>query len=62
MQLNSGIKPKLHSTGKANPSVALPTPEQQCQMMEGTIATQFKTIAAAEQGTFSVLPLDPDVA
>jgi hypothetical protein len=31
-------------------------------MMEGTIATQFKTIAAAEQGTFSASPLDPEVA
>jgi vancomycin aglycone glucosyltransferase len=44
------IGPELRSTGKANPSAALPTPEQRRQMMEGTVATQFETIARAAQG------------
>jgi len=44
------IGPELRSTGKANPSAALPTPEQRSQMIEGTVATQFETIAAAAQG------------
>lgn len=44
------IGPELRSTGKANPAAALPTPEQRRQMMEGTVATQFETIAAAAQG------------
>jgi vancomycin aglycone glucosyltransferase len=44
------IGPELRSTGKANPSAALPTPEQRRQMLEGTVATQFETITAAAQG------------
>lgn len=44
------IGPELRSTGKANPTAARPTPEQRRQMMEGTVATQFETIAAAAQG------------
>jgi vancomycin aglycone glucosyltransferase len=44
------IGPELRSTGKAKPSAALPTLEQRRQMMEGTVATQFKTIAAAAEG------------
>ncbi|HBE36141.1 MAG TPA: glycosyl transferase, partial [Cyanobacteria bacterium UBA11368] len=44
------IGPFLRSTGKANPSAALPTPEQRRQMMEGTLAIQFETIAAAAFG------------
>ena len=44
------IGPELRSTGKANPSAALPTPEQRRQMIEGTVATQFDTITAAAQG------------
>src|SRR3954467_13983399 len=44
------IGPELRSTGKANPSAALPTPEQRRQMIEGTVATQFATIAQAAQG------------
>jgi vancomycin aglycone glucosyltransferase len=44
------IGPELRSTGKASPSAALPTPEQRRQMIEGTVATQFETIAAAAQG------------
>ena len=44
------IGPELRSTGKAGPSAAQPTPEQRRQMIEGTVATQFETIAAAAQG------------
>jgi vancomycin aglycone glucosyltransferase len=44
------IGPELRSTGKANPAAAKPTPEQVRQMMEGTVSTQFETIAAAAQG------------
>ena len=44
------IGPELRSTGKANPSTALPTPEQRRQMVEGTVATQFETIGAAARG------------
>src|SRR3954468_6946732 len=44
------IGPELRSTGKASPSAARPTPEQIRQMMAGTVATQFETIAAAAQG------------
>jgi vancomycin aglycone glucosyltransferase len=44
------IGPELRPTGKANPSAALPTPEQRRQMIEGTVATQFETIAAAARG------------
>jgi vancomycin aglycone glucosyltransferase len=43
------IGPELRPTGKASPSAARPTPEQRRQMMEGTVATQFETIAAAAQ-------------
>lgn len=41
------IGPELRSTGKTNPSAALPTPEQRRQMIEGTVAIQFETLAAA---------------
>ncbi|HVM72355.1 MAG TPA: glycosyltransferase [Anaerolineales bacterium] len=44
------IGPELRWTGKASPAAALPTPEQRCQMMEGTVATQFETISEAAQG------------
>jgi len=44
------IGPELRSTGKASPSAALPTPEQRRQMIEGSVATQFETIAAAARG------------
>ena len=43
------IGPELRQAGKADPAAALPTPEQRRQMMEGTVATQFETIAAAAQ-------------
>ncbi|HLH23650.1 MAG TPA: glycosyltransferase [Chloroflexota bacterium] len=45
------IGPELRSTGRANPSAALPTPEQRRQLVEGTVATQFETIAAAANGS-----------
>jgi vancomycin aglycone glucosyltransferase len=41
------IGPELRSTGKASPLAAPPTPEQRRRMVEGTVATQFETIAAA---------------
>lgn len=44
------IGPELRSTGKSNPSAALPTPEQRRQMIEGTVAAQFETIGKAAQG------------
>lgn len=44
------IGPELRGTGKVNPLAARPTPEQVRQMMEGTVATQFETIAAAARG------------
>lgn len=44
------IGPELRSTGKANPSAPLPSPEQRRRMIEGTVATQFETITAAAQG------------
>jgi vancomycin aglycone glucosyltransferase len=49
------IGPELRSTGKVNPTAARPTPEQRRQMMEGTVATQFATIAAAAQGCDVIL-------
>jgi vancomycin aglycone glucosyltransferase len=42
------IGPEVRST--ANPSAARPTPEQIRRMMEGTVAAQFETIAAAARG------------
>ncbi|MCB0167660.1 MAG: glycosyltransferase family 1 protein [Anaerolineae bacterium] len=50
MALITPIGPELRSTGKARPAAAPPTPEQRRQMMAGTVATQFETIAAAAQG------------
>ena len=47
------IGPELRSTGKANPSPALPTPEQRRQMMEGTVAMQSETIAARSEAATS---------
>lgn len=44
------IGPELRWTGKINPAAARPTPEQKRQMIEGTVATQFETIAAAAPG------------
>jgi len=44
------IGPEVRSTGNASPHVIIPTPEQQRQMLEGTVAAQFETITAAAQG------------
>jgi len=46
----TSIGPELRSTGKSNPMAARPTPEQIRQMIEGTVVTQFETVAAAAQG------------
>jgi vancomycin aglycone glucosyltransferase len=45
----TSVGPELRSTGKANPLAALPTPEQRRQMVEGTVAAQFDTVATAAQ-------------
>lgn len=44
------IGPEVRPTGKVSASAAPPTPEQRRQMMEGTVATQFETIAKAAEG------------
>jgi vancomycin aglycone glucosyltransferase len=44
------IGPEVRLTGKASPTAAIPTPEQRRQMMEGTVAAQFETIATAAKG------------
>jgi vancomycin aglycone glucosyltransferase len=44
------IGPVLRGTGRASPPMSPPTPEQLHQMMEGTLATQFATIAEAAEG------------
>lgn len=44
------IGPELRWTGKISPMATLPTPEQRRQMMEGTVATQFETVAEAARG------------
>ena len=44
------IGPELRSTGKVDPSAPRPTPEQVRAMMEGTVAAQFETVAAAARG------------
>jgi vancomycin aglycone glucosyltransferase len=46
----TAIGPELRATGKANPSAAPPTLEQRRLMIEGTVAAQFETIAAAAEG------------
>jgi vancomycin aglycone glucosyltransferase len=43
------IGPELRSTGKASASAASISAEQRRRMIEGTVATQFDTIAAAAQ-------------
>jgi vancomycin aglycone glucosyltransferase len=43
------IGPEVRPTGKASPTAAPPTPEQRRKMIEGTVATQFETIAQAAQ-------------
>jgi vancomycin aglycone glucosyltransferase len=49
------IGPEVRSTGRASPLAALPTPEQRRRMVEGTVATQFETIAAAAQGCDAIV-------
>ena len=49
------IGPELRPTGKANPSAARPTLVQRRQMMEGTVDTQFETIAAAARGCDAIV-------
>jgi vancomycin aglycone glucosyltransferase len=44
------IGPEVRSTGKARPMTTPPTPEQIRQAIEGTVATQFETIATAAEG------------
>lgn len=44
------IGPELRWTGKANPMATRPSPDRIRQMMEGTVATQFETVAAAARG------------
>ena len=44
------IGPSLRSTGKARASGATLTPDQRRQMLEGTVAAQFETIALAARG------------
>ena len=44
------IGPELRWTGKARPSGASITAEQRRRMLEGTVAAQFETIAAAARG------------
>jgi vancomycin aglycone glucosyltransferase len=44
------IGPELRSTGKGSASSPPPTPEQRRRMVEGTVAAQFETIAAAARG------------
>jgi len=41
------IGPEVRSTGKVSPHTARPTPEEGRRLMEGTVAAQFETIAAA---------------
>ncbi|MFL5620510.1 MAG: glycosyltransferase [Gemmatimonadaceae bacterium] len=44
------IGPELRWTGKTSPFATPPTPEQRRQMIEGTVAAQFETVAAAARG------------
>ena len=44
------IGPEVRSTGKVSPTAAQITPEQRRQMIEGTVAAQFETIASAARG------------
>jgi vancomycin aglycone glucosyltransferase len=44
------IGPEVRSTGKVTASASRITPEQRRQMIEGTVAAQFETIAAAARG------------
>src|SRR5215203_2437922 len=43
------IGPSVRSTGRATAPASMPTPDQLRQAVEGTVATQFDTIAVAAQ-------------
>src|ERR1041384_7363008 len=49
------IGPALRATGKAIPSSTPPTPDQRRLMIEGTVAAQFETIAAAAEGCNAIV-------
>ena len=49
------IGPELRSTGKASPSAAPPTEAQRRQLIAGTVATQFETLAAAARGCDAIV-------
>ena len=49
------IGPELRSTGKVSPFSTPPTPEQRRQMMEGTVAAQFETVANAARGCDAIV-------
>lgn len=49
------IGPELRSTGKSSPGAAPPTPEQRRRMIEGTVAAQFETLAAAAAGCDAIV-------
>jgi vancomycin aglycone glucosyltransferase len=49
------IGPELRYTGKVSPFSTPPTPEQRRQMMEGTVAAQFETVAVAARGCDAIV-------
>ena len=49
------IGPELRSTGKVSPFSTPPTAEQRRQMMEGTVAAQFETVANAARGCDAIV-------
>jgi vancomycin aglycone glucosyltransferase len=49
------IGPELRYTGKVSPFSSPPTPEQRRQMMEGTVAAQFETVAEAAKGCDAIV-------
>jgi vancomycin aglycone glucosyltransferase len=49
------IGPELRYTGKVSPFSSPPTPEQRRQMIEGTVAAPFETIAAAARGCDAIV-------
>lgn len=44
------IGPEVRGSAKVSPSTVRPSPEQRRQMIEGTVQTQFDTLAAAARG------------
>src|SRR5579884_1925277 len=49
------IGPELRSTGRASASAAPPKPEQRRAMVDGSVATQFETVARAAEGCDVIL-------